>query len=905
MARETAEIRTPHLPSLYWHLDDVTAPLQSRDYDRQTGASAPRIDIGSDIPVGTATIAAELGDSRIGLAASWAWLLRQVATDHHYRVLPTASDNSEAVSNDLAPSGSIAATLSQAPETPVAASDPVPFPTVHKNTAQAAQQITRDNFKWGGALGQAAGPISFGFRVSGATYPISGHNVSDFSPLTGAQQAAARAALSFWSDVAGITFSDLGNTNNATILFQNYSDRLDGAAAFAFYPAPGATAPDNSAGDVFINAASESTSNVGAGTYEWATFIHEIGHALGLEHPGNYSAAPFRPITYAADAEYIEDSYQYTVMSYFRETNTGADYGNLHPTTPMLHDIAAIQRLYGVNNNTRVGNDVYGFNSNLAGSVYAIASSSQRIVFAVWDGNGTDTFDFSGYTQSQVIDLRPEHFSSVGGLVSNVAVAAGAKIENALGGGGNDFILADSSSGAIGSLTGGGGNDTFRSTQAGLNLYTITDINPGDRINFTDATLAGFSFTFDGTTLNYGTSLRLTLSNHPAGTFVASANPAGGIDLSLSVHLFLIDAGNFDGVGRSDLALTGGGGVAIWINQGSGFAQADVPNASMGAEWTATSAGDFDGDGRSDILWRRAAGDTAIWLMNGTNLRQAGSPAGSMGAEWRVAGVGDFGGDRKVDIAWGNSSGEAAIWSMDGITLGGFGLSNGKMGAEWSISIAGDFNGDAKHDLLWVSQTGDVTDWLMNGSDLVGLNNVGNMGVAWRAVGSGNFNGDGVSDIVWVDAGNNVQIWNMDSGRISQFVSPSGRNGLEWHLREVADFTGDGRADLLWLTDNGDAQVWSVNGTEIAVSAMITPGGPVSAAELGAQNAATAGAAASGPTQFNDVASAMTAAAAPIVSSGVSDGSTAPSSDPSGTLYGLSAGAVASESAFGQNGHII
>jgi serralysin len=108
----------------------------------------------------------------------------------------------------------------------------------------------------------------------------------------------------------------------------------------------------------------------------------------------------------------------------------------------MLDDIAAIQLLYGANMLTRTGDTVYGFNSN-ADRPWFQAGANQKVVFAAWDAGGTDTFDFSGYTASGVIDLRPGHFSSVGGLTGNVAVAMGTNIERAVAGAGDDQVFGN------------------------------------------------------------------------------------------------------------------------------------------------------------------------------------------------------------------------------------------------------------------------------------------------------------------------------------------------------------------------------------------------------------------------------------------------------------------------------
>ena len=46
--------------------------------------------------------------------------------------------------------------------------------------------------------------------------------------------------------------------------------------------------------------------------------------ALGLSHPGNYNVAKGVTLTYEANAEYYQDSFEYTIMSYFGSSNTGA-----------------------------------------------------------------------------------------------------------------------------------------------------------------------------------------------------------------------------------------------------------------------------------------------------------------------------------------------------------------------------------------------------------------------------------------------------------------------------------------------------------------------------------------------------------------------------------------------------
>ena len=324
---------------------------------------------------------------------------------------------------------------------------------------------------WGGVAGQAF-TVTYAFRSSAPfTMPS---DTAGFQRFNAQQIYQAEQALTAWSDVANIRFERVGEgaegeaaySNNAAILFGNYSTGESGSSAFASYP--GSTAAGSSAGDVWVNVTVGSNSLPTLGNYGAQVLVHEIGHAIGLAHPGDYnSTADTGAITYGNNAEYYEDTRQYTVMSYFSESNTGANYGGRYASAPQLDDIRAAQIEYGANMTTRTGDTVYGFNSNAERDWFVASNSSTRLIFAVWDAGGNDTFDFSGYSQNQTIDLREGFFSNVGSLIGNVAIAQGARIENAIGGFGADTIngnaLANQIFGNAGAdrVFAGAGNDTI------------------------------------------------------------------------------------------------------------------------------------------------------------------------------------------------------------------------------------------------------------------------------------------------------------------------------------------------------------------------------------------------------------------------------------------------------------
>ena len=314
---------------------------------------------------------------------------------------------------------------------------------------------------WGGVAGQSF-TVTYAFRANAPGRMPS--DTEGFQRFNSIQIYQAEQALLAWSDVANITFNRVGAGNdgelaysdNASILFANYTSGESGSAAFANYP--GSTATFSAAGDVWINISAGSNSFPSMGNYGAQVLIHETGHAIGLAHPGDYNASPGASITYNNNAEYYEDSRQYTVMSYFNENNTGGQYLGRYASAPQLDDIRGAQYEYGANMTTRTGDTIYGFHSNTDREWYTATTSSSRVIFAVWDAGGNDTLDFSGYSQNQTIDLREGNFSNVGGYIGNVAIAQGAKIENAIGGFGQDTLYGNT----LGNqLTGNNGADTM------------------------------------------------------------------------------------------------------------------------------------------------------------------------------------------------------------------------------------------------------------------------------------------------------------------------------------------------------------------------------------------------------------------------------------------------------------
>lgn len=290
---------------------------------------------------------------------------------------------------------------------------------------------------WAEAPGSGA-TIAYSFMERYPSY-LSTTDSAGFQPMNEAQRTAARAAVQAWAEVANISFSEVADDGSGGIL-RFGTNRQSGSAGYAYYPSS-----HPAGGDVLIANNYVYNQVPVSGDYGPMVLVHEMGHALGLKHPGNYNSSgggtggPYLP----RDVDY----HNYTVMSYY-----DVPQHDVFPASPMLYDIAAIQYLYGANMQTRTGDDTYTF------------LPDQSIVTTIWDAGGTDTIDASAFTYPAIIQLWEGRFSTLGlnarhqPMTNNVAIAFDTIIENATGGISDDYIVGNREANQ---LIGGGGADSL------------------------------------------------------------------------------------------------------------------------------------------------------------------------------------------------------------------------------------------------------------------------------------------------------------------------------------------------------------------------------------------------------------------------------------------------------------
>ncbi len=330
-----------------------------------------------------------------------------------------------------------------------------------------------------------------------------------------------------------------------------------------------------------------------------------------------------------------------------------------------------------------------------------------------------------------------------------------------------------------------------------------------------------------------------------------------------------VAARDLNGDGLPDLVAAEGGfpqgGVAVFLNRGSGNFSAPVYLPGDAAAADAVAVGDVDGDGIPDIVAAHqdddqlslyvglgdgtfrperilyaAAGPTAVAIadLNRDGIPDVvaadnfssdlsllyGSGNGAFSQQLRfAAGVGgqavtmaDFNRDGALDVAVASSSTDEVAVLL--------GHGDGSFAAEKRFAVgslpfaiaAGDFNGDGIPDLITANdQSNDVSVLLGVGDGTFGASRATSVGSSPEGVATADLNGDGKLDAVTANNGDDTVSVLLGAGdgtfaSVTTYGVGSGPVAVA-----VGDFNGDGKPDVVTADNsnpNGDVTILLGNG---------------------------------------------------------------------------------------------
>lgn len=287
--------------------------------------------------------------------------------------------------------------------------------------------------------------MHYAFPTALPSYDASAQDGTGYQAFNDAQKAFARTALASIASVIDLQFVETAAVDAPNTIVFAYNLQA-GSTAYAYYPSD-----EPIGGDIFLNIGIVDNGSLQDGQASALTLIHELGHALGLEHPFVQGTDP--PFLTGA-----EDSTAWTVMSYRSEPT------QFHLAFSPL-DLAALDYLYGPSPFARNGNDSYAVSPTAA--------------LLVWDGGGTDTLTAAGQALPATLYLEPGYWGYLGSQAATITAAGqvsvnfGTEIENLLGGNAGDRLFGNAGSNLIDggpgddTMSGGNGDDTYLVAQRG------------------------------------------------------------------------------------------------------------------------------------------------------------------------------------------------------------------------------------------------------------------------------------------------------------------------------------------------------------------------------------------------------------------------------------------------------